>query len=69
MFGPDKCSAENKYHFIIRFRNPISGNYTEHHAKKPSESIETYFTDKRSHLFTLSNSITKLFIFTELFSI
>lgn len=53
MFGPDKCSSENKYHFIVRFRNPISGNYTEHHAKKPSESIETYFTDKRSHLFTL----------------
>jgi calnexin len=53
MFGPDMCSVEYKYHLIIRFRNPKNGVYTEHHAKKPSESLNAYFTDKKSHLYTL----------------
>jgi calnexin len=53
MFGPDKCGAENKYHFIIRFRNPKTGIYNEHQAKKSSELLESYFTDKRTHLYTL----------------
>lgn len=54
MFGPDMCGVEHKYHFIIRFRNPKTGNYTEHQAKKSNELLDTYFTDKRSHLYTLS---------------
>ncbi len=54
MFGPDKCGVEHKYHFIIRYRNPKTRVYTEHQAKKSSESLDTYFTDKRSHLYTLS---------------
>jgi len=53
MFGPDKCGAENKYHFIIRFRNPKTEIYNEHQAKKSSELLESYFTDKRTHLYTL----------------
>jgi calnexin len=53
MFGPDKCGADNKYHFILRFRNPKTGNYTEHQAKKSNEQLEGYFTDKRTHLYTL----------------
>lgn len=28
MFGPDKCGATSKVHFIIRFKNPISGVIT-----------------------------------------
>ncbi|CAF0743690.1 unnamed protein product [Didymodactylos carnosus] len=53
MFGPDMCGVEMKYHFIIRYRNPKTGVYSEHQAKKPSESLDTYFTDKKSHLYTL----------------
>lgn len=53
MFGPDKCGAEQKYHFIIRFRNPKTGIFHEHQAKKSSESLDSYFTDKRTHLYTL----------------
>ena len=25
MFGPDKCGLTSKLHFIIRYKNPISG--------------------------------------------
>ena len=53
MFGPDKCGAEHKYHFIIRVRNPKTGRFSEHQAKKSSEALESYFTDKRTHLYTL----------------
>lgn len=58
------CSSDYKYHFIIRFRNPKSGNYTEHQAKKSSESIQSYFTDKISHLYTLSMFKIRRNIFT-----
>ncbi|CAF0846889.1 unnamed protein product [Rotaria sp. Silwood1] len=53
MFGPDMCGAEHKYHFIIRYRNPKTGAYSEHQAKKPTEPLDSYFTDKKSHLYTL----------------
>jgi len=52
MFGPDKCGTENKYHFILRFKNPVSGIVHEHHAKK-SQLVDAFFTDGKSHLFTL----------------
>ena len=52
MFGPDKCGTENKYHFIIRFKNPKTGVYEEKHAKK-SELPEGLFGDGKTHLFTL----------------
>lgn len=53
MFGPDMCGAEHKYHFIVRYRNPKTGAYSEHQAKKTTEPLETYFTDKKTHLYTL----------------
>ncbi|CAF4107368.1 unnamed protein product [Rotaria sp. Silwood2] len=53
MFGPDMCGAEHKYHFIVRYRNPRTGVYSEHQAKKPTEPLDSYFTDKKSHLYTL----------------
>ncbi|GAB1601729.1 calnexin-like isoform X1 [Argonauta hians] len=37
MFGPDKCGLD----------------YKEKHAKKPTGSIESYFTDKKTHLYQL----------------
>lgn len=55
MFGPDMCGVEHKYHFIIRYRNPKTGVYSEHQAKKPTEPLDSYFTDKKSHLYTLGN--------------
>jgi len=33
MFGPDKCGTNNKVHFIVRHKNPISGVYEEKHLK------------------------------------
>lgn len=52
MFGPDKCGADNKLHFIIRYKNPISGEFEEKHAKK-TENISQYFSDGKVHLYTL----------------
>ncbi|KAJ2714505.1 hypothetical protein H4R19_001695 [Coemansia spiralis] len=49
MFGPDKC-GDAKLHFIIRHRNPVSGNYTEHHLTRPPVPP----TDGLSHLYTLA---------------
>lgn len=33
MFGPDKCGSTNKVHFIIRRKNPKTGEYEEKHLK------------------------------------
>jgi len=52
MFGPDKCGTESKVHFIIRFRNPKTGTVEEKHAKK-SELVDAYFSDGKTHLYTL----------------
>jgi calnexin len=52
MFGPDKCGTDSKYHFIIRFKNPVTGSIEEKHAKK-SELLDTYFSDGKTHLYTL----------------
>ncbi|KZV52596.1 hypothetical protein F511_24793 [Dorcoceras hygrometricum] len=35
MFGPDKCGATNKVHFILKHENPKTGKYIEHHLKYP----------------------------------
>ncbi|XP_033105970.1 calnexin-like [Anneissia japonica] len=53
MFGPDKCGADSKFHFIFRHKNPKTGEFEEKHAKKPSGSFSHVFTDKKTHLFTL----------------
>jgi len=48
MFGPDKCGSTNKVHFILRHKNPVSGEYVEHHLKHPA-SVPS---DKLSHVYT-----------------
>ncbi|KAI0216388.1 Calnexin [Lamellibrachia satsuma] len=53
MFGPDKCGNDNKLHFIFRHKNPVTGQYEEKHAKKPTAGLDTYFSDKKTHLYTL----------------
>ncbi|CAH8593215.1 unnamed protein product [Schistosoma haematobium] len=53
MFGPDKCGLENKFHFIFRHKNPKTGVYEEKHAKKVVPELESYFSDKKTHLYTL----------------
>ncbi|KAL3973477.1 anoctamin-2 [Sarotherodon galilaeus] len=53
MFGPDKCGEDYKLHFIFRHKNPKTGEYEEKHAKKPDADLRTYFTDKKTHLYTL----------------
>ena len=40
-------------HFIFRHKNPLTGLYEEKHAKKPSVSLNSYYTDKKPHLYTL----------------
>uniref|UniRef100_I2CQT1 Calnexin n=1 Tax=Nannochloropsis gaditana (strain CCMP526) TaxID=1093141 RepID=I2CQT1_NANGC len=49
MFGPDKCGATNKVHFILRHQNPITGEWEEKHA----QGVPAVKTDKKSHLYTL----------------
>ncbi|KAK4772137.1 hypothetical protein SAY86_013912 [Trapa natans] len=48
MFGPDKCGATDKVHFIFKHKNPKSGEYVEHHLKDPP-SVPS---DKLSHVYT-----------------
>ncbi|XP_010249367.1 PREDICTED: calnexin homolog [Nelumbo nucifera] len=48
MFGPDKCGSTNKVHFILKHKNPKSGNFIEHHLKYPP-SVPS---DKLSHVYT-----------------
>ncbi|KAI3846035.1 hypothetical protein MKW92_001019 [Papaver armeniacum] len=48
MFGPDKCGSTNKVHFIFKHKNPISGEYIEHHLKSPPAVP----SDKLSHVYT-----------------
>uniref|UniRef100_A0A8C4HE24 Calnexin n=1 Tax=Dicentrarchus labrax TaxID=13489 RepID=A0A8C4HE24_DICLA len=42
-----------KLHFIFRHKNPKTGEYEEKHAKKPDADLRTYYTDKKTHLYTL----------------
>ncbi|XP_056625856.1 calnexin isoform X2 [Triplophysa dalaica] len=53
MFGPDKCGEDYKLHFIFRHKNPKTGELEEKHAKKPDADLRTYYTDKKTHLYTL----------------
>ncbi|KAG0488227.1 hypothetical protein HPP92_006782 [Vanilla planifolia] len=48
MFGPDKCGSTNKVHFILKHKNPITGEYIEHHLKYPP-SVPY---DKLTHVYT-----------------
>ncbi|XP_020994431.2 calnexin homolog [Arachis duranensis] len=48
MFGPDRCGATNKVHFIVKHKNPKSEKYVEHHLKNPP-SVPS---DKLTHVYT-----------------
>jgi len=52
MFGPDKCGLESRIHFIVNYKNPVTGTVEEKHAKASSDFKEI-FTDGKSHLITL----------------
>lgn len=60
MFGPDKCGEDYKLHFIFRHKNPKTGEYEEKHAKKPDSDLRTYYTDKKTHLYTLGKTSSPL---------
>ncbi|KAJ9608637.1 hypothetical protein H2200_006408 [Cladophialophora chaetospira] len=49
MFGPDKCGATNKVHFIFQHKNPKTGEYEEKHLKSPPQAK----TGKLTTLYTL----------------
>lgn len=49
MFGPDKCGATNKVHFIFKHKNPKTGEYEEKHLKSPPQAK----TAKLTSLYTL----------------
>lgn len=48
MFGPDRCGTTNKVHFILKHKNPKSGQFVEHHLKFPP-SVPS---DKLTHVYT-----------------
>jgi calnexin len=49
MFGPDKCGASNKIHFIFRHENKKTGEIEEKHMTSPPVSA----VDKKTVLYTL----------------
>ncbi|KAF5110373.1 hypothetical protein DV453_001028 [Geotrichum candidum] len=49
MFGPDKCGSTNKIHFIIRRKNPITGDYEEKHLNNPPPAL----LNRLTNLYTL----------------
>ncbi|KAL2097438.1 hypothetical protein ACEWY4_006645 [Coilia grayii] len=53
MFGPDKCGEDYKLHFIFRHKNPLNSDMEEKHAKRASVDLKKFYTDKKTHLYTL----------------
>ncbi|KAJ8247774.1 hypothetical protein GJAV_G00250160 [Gymnothorax javanicus] len=53
MFGPDKCGEDHKLHFIFRHQSPLNGDIEEKHAKRPDVDLKKYYSDKKTHLYTL----------------
>uniref|UniRef100_A0A3Q3KC52 Calmegin n=1 Tax=Monopterus albus TaxID=43700 RepID=A0A3Q3KC52_MONAL len=53
MFGPDKCGEDYKLHFIFRHRNPLNKDMEEKHAKRADVDLKKFYTDKKTHLYTL----------------
>ncbi|KAH9313914.1 hypothetical protein KI387_022541, partial [Taxus chinensis] len=61
MFGPDKCGAINKVHFIFQQKHPKTDRYVEHHLKYSPLPL----TDKVTHVYTAviyPNSTLKILI-------
>lgn len=48
MFGPDKCGETDKVHFILRQKNPISGEWVEHHLQR----VPRVRSDRHVHLYS-----------------
>ncbi|KAK2738749.1 hypothetical protein FQN57_006916 [Myotisia sp. PD_48] len=44
MFGPDRCGATNKVHFIFKHKNPKTGEYEEKHLSSPPTARITKLT-------------------------
>ncbi|XP_063739590.1 calmegin isoform X1 [Eleginops maclovinus] len=53
MFGPDKCGEDYKLHFIFRHLNPLNKDTEEKHAKRADVDLKKFYTDKKTHLYTL----------------
>ena len=49
MFGPDVCGTTNKVHVIFQYQNPVSGEWSEHHATGTPQALK----DTGTHLYTL----------------
>lgn len=49
MFGPDRCGATDKVHFILQHQNPKSQKWEEKHFKEPP----TVPNDQLTHLYSL----------------
>eukprot|EP00930_Biecheleria_cincta_P022408 TRINITY_DN16354_c0_g1_i1.p1 TRINITY_DN16354_c0_g1~~TRINITY_DN16354_c0_g1_i1.p1 ORF type:complete len:529 (-),score=125.15 TRINITY_DN16354_c0_g1_i1:115-1665(-) len=49
MFGPDRCGATNKIHFILQHKSPATGNWEEKHFKDAPAAP----SDELSHLYGL----------------
>lgn len=58
MFGPDKCGEDYKLHFIFRHKNPLNNDLEEKHAKRANVDLKKFYTDKKTHLYTLGKSTT-----------
>jgi len=49
MFGPDRCGATDKTHFILQHQNPVSKEWEEKHAT----GMPPAHADRNTHLYTL----------------
>lgn len=49
MFGPDRCGATDKVHFILRHRSPVTGVWEEKHLR----DAPAVPNNKRTHLYGL----------------
>eukprot|EP00913_Durusdinium_trenchii_P005604 g5223.t1 len=49
MFGPDRCGATNKVHFILQHKSPVTGLWEEKHLSTPP-SVPS---ERRTHLYSL----------------
>lgn len=56
MFGPDKCGEDYKLHFIFRHKNPLNEDMEEKHAKRADVDLKKFYTDKKTHLYTLGTT-------------
>ena len=55
MFGPDKCGADYKLHFIFRYKNPVTGEITERSPTKKADhsELQKKFSDNKPHVYRL----------------